>query len=279
MQSIMLGFLVCSAIARAVDDDPRAATSSDAPPIERSSAAEIEYRVGPGDTVRIVVHGNHQGFDHEEFTVSAQGDISFPYIGKVHAASTTPFELEALIRKKLADGYIQDPVVTASIVDYRSQTVDVVGAVNEPGVYPLDGHTSVRSLLAKAGSVQSSDSTGYVLVMRGDKKHRFALADLEGGEGDFPLQDGDVVEVERGANVFLAGQVQKPGPISFVEGITASQALLMAGGSNDYGRLAGAYIVRDGSRISVNLKRVLKGKESDLALQPGDRIVVPQSPL
>ena len=40
-----------------------------------------------------------------------------------------------------------------------------------------------------------------------------------------------------------------------------------------------AYVVRGEERIHVNLKRILKGKEADMQLQPGDRVVIPVSAL
>jgi hypothetical protein len=44
-------------------------------------------------------------------------------------------------------------------------------------------------------------------------------------------------------------------------------------------RLSGAYLVRDGDRISVNLKRMLRGKDADFVMEPNDRLVIQESPL
>ena len=42
---------------------------------------------------------------------------------------------------------------------------------------------------------------------------------------------------------------------------------------------ADATIVRGDERIQVNLKKILKGKDADVELKPGDRVVVPVSPI
>ncbi|MEM6930018.1 MAG: SLBB domain-containing protein, partial [Myxococcota bacterium] len=79
--------------------------------------------------------------------------------------------------------------------------------------------------------------------------------------------------------VFVGGEVAKPGQIAFAEGVTVSEAVMKAGGHSETARLAGAYVLRDGSRIPVNLRRILRGKADDPELRPGDQVMVPESPL
>jgi len=238
-----------------------------------------EYALGPGDEVDVVVHGID--FGRSSFVVNSDGTVSFPYVGQVEVAGLTSVQAERKFRLALMDGYLVDPQVSIRINEYASQPVDLIGAVANPGVVRLQGPTTVRALLAERGGAVADKAGQNVVVHRNDLLTRIPLDALEGPSGDFMVVGGDVVEVEVGigASVYMAGEVAQPGAIAFSKGLTASQALLQAGGSGEFARLSGAYIVRGDEQIKINLKRVLKGKESDLQLQPGDRLVVPLSAL
>ena len=237
----------------------------------------IDYRLGPGDVVDVKVHGHDIG--RTTFIVGSDGTVSFPYVGQVALAERTVVEAESELERLLGDGYINLPEVTVQVAEHRSQRVEVLGAVSKPGVYFLDGSTTVRGLIARAGGV-NLEQGGVILVTRSGTTSRIGLTELEGPMGDMEMQAGDVVAIDpAGSMVYLAGSVQKPGAIQFTDGLTLSQALIRGGGNSALGRLSGTYILRDDERISVNLKRVLKGKDADFELQPGDRIVIPESPI
>ena len=194
-------------------------------------------------------------------------------------AELTVFEAEETMKAALADGYLVDPEVTVQEAEHRSQRVEVLGAVANAGLYYLEGPTTVRQLIAKAGGLKQEQG-GLVLVTRADQTTRIGAVDLEGPRGGMTLMAGDVVTVDSGGSVvYLAGEVSKPGPVQFSEGMTLSEALIRAGGSSNLGRLAGTYILRGEEKIVVNLKRVLKGKDADFVLRPGDRVVIPESPI
>ena len=103
---------------------------------------------------------------------------------------------------------------------------------------------------------------------------------------NLPLQPGDVVNIpiDRPVYVFVDGAVKNPGQ---VEGkasrpITLLQAVARAGGLTERANLRDVHVLRqDGSggqqRIPVNLRDIRKGKTSDLILQEGDVVVVPET--
>jgi hypothetical protein len=41
--------------------------------------------------------------------------------------------------------------------------------------------------------------------------------------------------------------------------------------------LRGAYILREGEKISINLRRVQSGREADLSMKPGDQLFIKES--
>ena len=85
--------------------------------------------------------------------------------------------------------------------------------------------------------------------------------------------------------VFMSGAVARPGqhrvPLQSNDGLTAFEALMIAGGPTMYADQRHAYILRkngrgDRVRIAVNLQAITCGELRDVQLQEGDVIVVPQ---
>jgi polysaccharide export outer membrane protein len=79
--------------------------------------------------------------------------------------------------------------------------------------------------------------------------------------------------------VFVTGEVARSGAMPLLPGMTALQALSSAGGFTQFARTKSIYILRNQNgkqdKIPYAYKDVLKGKKEDVALQPGDVIVVP----
>ena len=237
-----------------------------------------DYRIGAGDVVEVVVHGEQLG--NGGFVVASNGLVSVPCAGMVPIAGRTAHEAESQVRDALVPDCYVEPQVTVRIVEFRSQPVEVLGAVSKPGVYYLDGRSTLRSVISRAGGVQTERSSGQIMVVRkGEQPVKVALDDLEQTLGDYVLSSGDVITVDEGRTIYVDGEVDKPGEIVFAEGLTVHEAFIKAGGGTALARLAGAYVLRDGDKIPVNLRRVTKGKDPDLVLRAGDRLVVPESVL
>jgi polysaccharide biosynthesis/export protein len=79
--------------------------------------------------------------------------------------------------------------------------------------------------------------------------------------------------------VYCNGEVMKPGAMPLLPNMTALQALSSCGGFAQFARVKGIYILRSehGQQVQLpfNYKDVVKGKNPDVQLQPGDIIVVP----
>jgi len=79
--------------------------------------------------------------------------------------------------------------------------------------------------------------------------------------------------------VFVNGEVAKAGAMPLLPGMTVLQALSSAGGFTQFAKVKGIYILRSQNgkqqKLPYNYKDVVKGKQEDTALLPGDVIVVP----
>jgi polysaccharide export outer membrane protein len=236
-----------------------------------------DYLVGPGDVLKVEVYGESFG---GTFVVGSNGAISMPFCDAVPVGDLTVSGAEDALRACLADGYLIDPQVSVRIEDYKSQRVEVLGAVVKPGLYYLQGETTLRSVIGQAGGIQSEKSTGRVVVTRNNgDRFQVPLDEIEGEPGRLLLARGDVISIDEGEVVYVGGEVAKPGAIGFVDGMTVTQALMKAGGPTPVAQLKGAYLLRAEDRIPVNLRRMLRGKDGDFTMEPGDRLVIRESPL
>jgi polysaccharide biosynthesis/export protein len=81
--------------------------------------------------------------------------------------------------------------------------------------------------------------------------------------------------------VYITGEVTRSGALPLLPKMTVLQALSSTGGFTQFAKLKNIYVLRieDGKKVkhAFNYKEVVAGKkqEQDIALQPGDVIVVP----
>jgi polysaccharide biosynthesis/export protein len=80
---------------------------------------------------------------------------------------------------------------------------------------------------------------------------------------------------------FLLGEINRPGPVVITPGMTVLQAIAAGGGPTAYANTKKIYILRkigtSQSKLPFNYKEAIKGNvpEQNIALQPGDTIIVP----
>jgi polysaccharide export outer membrane protein len=240
--------------------------------------ADADYLVGERDRLAVKVHG------YEDlsgvFAVGPDGAVSMPYVESVKVSGLSIADIERLIKARYADGYLVNPHISVSVAEYLSQPVEVYGAVAKAGVYFLRGTTTLREILGEAGWVQVEKSNGRIQVERGGELFlTVMLDDLLAGRGNLTVLANDVVTLPEGQFIFVDGEVAKPGAILFSNGLTVSQALTRAGGPSTFASLRNAYLLRNGERITVNIKRILGGRDADIEMRPGDQLFVKPSAL
>lgn len=135
------------------------------------------------------------------FTVSPDGDINYPVLGKIHCAGMTRNDLEAMIERRIIEeGYLKDPVVT---VEFLNAFVTVLGEVSAPGEYPISNDDmTILQAIGKAGDLKITGMRQNVLVVREDGgkdvAYRLDLTDTKSlmESPAYRLQQNDVVYVE-----------------------------------------------------------------------------------
>ena len=177
-------------------------------------------------------------------------------------------------RVDFAEG-VCPPSISSFVADLLQpeQHDDVLGHVAKPGPQYLHGPTTLRQILGEAGGLKG-DTVTTIQITRGGEQINTTWEKVTRPGGDLPIYAGDQIYVPEGQAVYVLGAVNKPGALAYREGMTLYQAVSEAQGLGQYARINKVYILRDGQRIEVRLKRILNGQESDYILEPGDQIFI-----
>lgn len=245
------------------------------------AADVLTYRIGPGDELHVDVVG--QPDMSGDIRVDTDGQLAIPLAGAVQVAGLTMDGARNAVTAHLAAGYLRTPQVLLKVQTYGSKLIDVSGGVVRPGTYPIQaGSASVAKIILAAGGLVDPNSPRAEIWRDGEAGRVVIPVDLDrinkGDQlADTSLLAGDHIYVPQVEQIFVDGQVQKPGAIIWRDGMTLTEAIIQAGSTLNTARLQGVYIMRGQERIDVNYKRIQEAKEADFALEPSDRIVVPES--
>ena len=144
---------------------PLAAKDKDADkkPAPQAPSISTEYRLGPGDKLRIEVYKDAQL--SQSVQVRPDGKITLPLIGDVEAAGRTPIEMRDSIATSLKE-YITNPTVTVIVVEATAATAYVMGEVNHPGAVTLQAPLTIMQALAMAGGLKDFADAKNIRVLR-----------------------------------------------------------------------------------------------------------------
>ncbi len=248
------------------------------------------YRFAPGDTIDVTV-APQRDFDRT-LTIQPDGKISYPVAGQLQAAGLTVEQLTEKLRQGLTRDLV-GPHVTVTLKQINNQAVpriSLLGAVRNPGVFPMKDGTTVAEILAAAGGPLPLANLHRVTVTRNDSSVRsldLAEADKTGHlEQNILLQAGDLIVVPEGPppTVFILGEVIKPGSVELHGASRLLDVLSLAGGPTPKADLHRVTVGRAGAAgaRTLDLQSLLTGAamsnpELNVLLQPGDTIMVPET--
>lgn len=270
-----------------------------------ASAMSAKYGnvvIMPGDIVAIATYGAPELSTTASTTVSAPGSIAntavpgikvgalgeivLPYLGVVKIAGMTPPEASAYLDKALKDGgFLVDPQVTVELVDSPTRVITVVGEVVRPTPVPAFGQLRLLDVISACGGFTQLASHTLTVRRRDDPQPITVIMGTDPQSTDatnIPLMAGDTVIVPRVGNVFVVGQVKNPEaiPLSSNLPITVMRAISISGGVNYGAALSKVTIIRttpDNHHVEIrmDLAKIMKGKEKDMALMSDDVLLVP----
>jgi len=157
--------------------DPPAATTED---------VATDYRLGPGDQLRITVFGEPDLTG--TYQVGSQGSIAYPLVGEVQANGLTIPDFTDRLRTALLT-YIRAPNVSVEVANYRP--FFILGEVQHPGTYPYSASLTVQNAVATAGGFTYRANKGRVFIRHANEQdeHPYRLTTST------PVMPGDTVRI------------------------------------------------------------------------------------
>ncbi len=110
-----------------------------------------DYVLQPSDLIRVMIF---QEPDLErEVRITQEHTITLPLIGSVNVKGLTVRQMEETIRSLYDKDYLVNPQINLTVLEYAESTVQVVGAVNQPGAvkFPPEQKLTLVEAIARAG--------------------------------------------------------------------------------------------------------------------------------
>jgi len=168
-------------------------------PVERDQ----NYRLAPNDLLDFRV------FQEPELDavvrVSGDGTASFALIGPVQIGGRSIDESLELIKARYRDGYLKNPQVSLTVRSYAKKLFTILGQVQKPGSYDMQGTNQITLLQAigMAGGYTRIADPSNVTVKRmegssgRDQVLKMNAKRMARGEDKttFYIQPGDVISI------------------------------------------------------------------------------------
>ncbi len=122
-----------------------------------------QYVIGPEDV--LYIHVWKEEVLTRTVPVRMDGKISLPLIQEVKAAGLTPLQLKEVVMRKLRE-FVENPIVSVTVLEANSFKVYVTGLVKNPGVYRLRSETTVTQIITLAGGFAEWANPNKILVVR-----------------------------------------------------------------------------------------------------------------
>jgi polysaccharide biosynthesis/export protein len=279
--TLPLVFACWAAIVSAQTGKPPAASAGvmGAAPASMANTTSPDYRLGPGDSIKVQVYQNPDL--SVEVRVSESGSVNYPLVGAVKLGGLSISEAERVIAHALRTANIlKQPQVNIVLQQVRGNVVSVLGEVQKPGRFALETtNVRVSDMLAAAGGItQNGDDVLVVSGTRDGKPFRKtvdipALFQNTRGDNDIVLQPGDTLYVNKAPLFYIYGEAQKPGPYKIERGMTVMQALAQGGGPTPRGSANRLRLNRTGPDGKV----ITTEPRMTDPVQPGDVLFVRES--
>ena len=141
---------------------PAPANYSATAPATATTGAVDAYRLGAGDKVSVNVFGENDLSG--EFLVGDDGRVDLPLIGAVPAQGQTVTEFQNAVVGRYSSGYLKDPKVSVSVLNYRPYFIQ--GEIGKGGEYPYKAGLTVQDAVAIAGGYTYRANTDKAFIRR-----------------------------------------------------------------------------------------------------------------
>jgi polysaccharide export outer membrane protein len=163
---------------------PTAAAQSDDAKVP---LAHMVDTLRPGDILRLRIW--REPDLSGEFPIDIRGVAVLPKLGPLDVASVHPDSLQPRLVRAYGE-YLNNPSIEVTVL----RRISVLGAVQKPGVYPVDPTMTVADVVGLAGGAASDGKRDRVELRRGNER---VMGNLNQASrvADSPIRSGDQLYV------------------------------------------------------------------------------------
>ena len=258
------------------------------------------FTLGPGDKLEIEILEDIN--TRTASTVAPDGKLYFSFLPGVDVWGLTLSEAREALQKEV-NKFGTDERVSLTLRAIESKKVWILGRIQNPGVYPIAGPTTLLEAISYAGGTAVFSAGGQDLMAYNPTEE---VADLK---RSFVMRRGKVLPVDferlllhgdlsqniylepddfiylpssTAREVYVFGAVNLPRAVPFMEGMTVAGAIAAAYGTARDGYLTHVAVVRGSVThpeiAIVDYRSIAKGRQPDVVLQPKDIVYVPYAP-
>ena len=234
------------------------------------------YILGPGDVVTVSIFGKSQA--DLQFTIKPDGFIEPASLPKIYLKGISLGQAREVVRRRLQNFYQFDKGQFAlTLTTSRTLTIQITGAVAQPGSYTLSAYNTAFNALIAAGGPTKLGTVRNIQVINGGRVKELDIYEYlfnPSKQSDYYLQDNDILYVPFiGDLVEVGGSMKQVGVFEMKEKETFTDLLKYTGG-----------YLNDALRDEIQLVRKNKegsfvkeysGKElAKLTFEDGDKVIV-----
>ena len=265
-----------------------------------------EFTLGPGERVVIDVVGESN--TRVETVVGPDGKVYYEMLSGIDVWGRTLSQAREALETALKEYYRETPHVNLTLQEVGSKHVWVLGRLGAPGLYPLNGPTTLLDAISAAGGPAAGQSSaqlsnGATVTMSnpsrtaGDLSQAFVVRNghplpvnvqrlLQQGDmtQNIYLQPDDLIYLPspRSGDIYVLGAVAQARAVRVPGQPTLISAIASAGGTIENAYLSHVAVVRGGvtdPAIAVyDYRAIVTGKAPDVRLEPSDIVYVPKTP-
>ena len=234
------------------------------------------YILGPGDVVTVSIFGKSQA--DLQFTIKSDGFIEPANLPKIYLKGISLGQAREVVRRRLQNFYqFEKGQFALTLTTSRTLTIQITGAVAQPGSYTLSAYNTAFNALIAAGGPNKLGTIRNIQVINGGRTKTLDVYEYlfnPSKQKDYYLQNNDIIYVPFiGDLIEIEGSVKQVGVYEMKAKETFTDLLRYSGGYLNDALEGEIQLVRknvDGSFVKEYTGDAL----SSLTFEDGDKVIV-----
>lgn len=234
------------------------------------------YILGPGDVVTVSIFGKSQA--DLQFTIKPDGFIEPENLPKIYLKGLSLGQGRNIVRRRLQNFYqFKKGQFALTLTTSRTLTIQITGAVGQPGTYTLSAYNTAFNALIAAGGPNKLGTVRNIQVINGGRVKELDVYEYlfnPKKQSDYYLQNNDILYVPFiGDLVEVKGSVKQVGVFEMKEKETFSDLLAYTGGYLSDALEDEIQLVRKNEAGSF-VKEYRANELAKLTFEDGDKVII-----